>query len=57
MSETDEFDKTLNRLSPDALYPLSTWVYHQKLQVMEAIVQLGFELDIYLPDELAGMYW
>lgn len=24
---------------------------------MEAIVQLGFELDIYLPDELAGMYW
>jgi hypothetical protein len=24
---------------------------------MEWIVQLGFELDIYAPDELAGMYW
>lgn len=24
---------------------------------MEAIVQLGFELEIYLPDELAGVYW
>ncbi|KAE9989850.1 hypothetical protein EG327_002191 [Venturia inaequalis] len=57
VSETDEFDQTLNRLSPEALFPLSTWVYHQKMQVMEAIVQLGFELDIYLPDELAGMYW
>ena len=24
---------------------------------MEWIVQLGFELDIYQADELAGMYW
>jgi hypothetical protein len=24
---------------------------------MEWTVQIGFELDIYLPDELAGMYW
>jgi hypothetical protein len=24
---------------------------------MTWIVQLGFELDVYLPDELAGMYW
>ncbi|KAL9081404.1 MAG: hypothetical protein Q9157_000123 [Trypethelium eluteriae] len=37
-------------------YPLSSWTYHQKLRQMEWIVQLGFEQDIYLPDELAGMY-
>lgn len=36
---------------------LFKWAYHQKLRVMEWIVQLGFELDIYLSDELAGMYW
>ncbi|QDS76903.1 hypothetical protein FKW77_004092 [Venturia effusa] len=57
VSEADQLDRTLNRLVPDALHPLSTWTYHQKLQVMEAVIQLGFELDIYLPDELAGMYW
>jgi len=37
--------------------PLSSWVYLYKLRLMEWIVQLGFELDIYQPDELAGMYW
>ena len=38
-------------------FPLSSWAYHTKLRQMEWIVQLGFELDIYQPDELAGMYW
>lgn len=38
-------------------YPLSSWTYYQKLRQMEWIVQLGFEQDIYLPDELSGMYW
>ena len=37
-------------------YPLSSWTYYQKLRQMEWIAQLGFEQDIYLPDELAGMY-
>lgn len=37
--------------------PLSSWAYLYKLRLMEWIVQLGFELDIYAPDELAGMYW
>ncbi|KAL2135794.1 hypothetical protein VTI74DRAFT_6860 [Chaetomium olivicolor] len=37
--------------------PLSSWAYHYKLRLMEWIVQLGFELTIYAPDELAGMYW
>lgn len=37
--------------------PLSSWSYFYKLRQMELIVQLGFELEIYQPDELGGMYW
>ncbi|KAK9441947.1 Mak10 subunit, NatC N(alpha)-terminal acetyltransferase [Metarhizium brunneum] len=46
-------------LSPVETYslPLSSWTYLYKLQQMEAIVQLGFELEVYQADELAGMYW
>ncbi|TGJ85470.1 hypothetical protein E0Z10_g3285 [Xylaria hypoxylon] len=39
-----------------AYLPLSTWTYLLKLRQMEWIVQLGFELRVYQPDELAGMY-
>ena len=38
-------------------YPLSSWAYHQKLRQMRLIIQLGFELSIYSPEELPGMYW
>lgn len=38
-------------------FPLSSWAFYHKLQQMEWIVQLGFELDIYRVDELGGMYW
>lgn len=37
--------------------PLSSWTYLYKLRLMEWIVQLGFELQVYQPDEYAGMYW
>ncbi|KAK1832761.1 N-alpha-acetyltransferase 35, NatC auxiliary subunit [Podospora conica] len=37
--------------------PLSSWAYLYKLRLMEWIVQLGFELEVYQADELAGMYW
>lgn len=37
--------------------PLSSWAYLYKLRQMEWIVQLGFELAVYQPDELAAMYW
>ncbi|KAJ3525301.1 hypothetical protein NM208_g11699 [Fusarium decemcellulare] len=37
--------------------PLSSWTYLYKMRQMEWIVQLGFELEVYQPDELAGMYW
>nr|POF11455.1 n-alpha-acetyltransferase 35, natc auxiliary subunit [Quercus suber] len=38
------------------LRPLSIWAKHHKLQLMSKTVQLGFETDIYLPDELCEMY-
>ncbi|KAI2611575.1 Mak10-domain-containing protein [Hypoxylon fragiforme] len=37
--------------------PLSSWAYIYKLRQMEWVVQLGFELEVYQTDELAGMYW
>jgi N-alpha-acetyltransferase 35, NatC auxiliary subunit len=42
---------------PTFAYPLSSWVYHHKLVHLRHIIQLGFELSIYAPDENAGMYW
>ncbi|SPO03441.1 related to MAK10 Glucose-repressible protein [Cephalotrichum gorgonifer] len=40
----------------DAL-PLSSWACLHKLRLMSWLIQLGFELDVYQKDELAGMYW
>jgi hypothetical protein len=37
-------------------FSLSTWAYHKKLWMIEKILLLGFEQDVYLPDEFAGMY-
>jgi N-alpha-acetyltransferase 35, NatC auxiliary subunit len=46
-------------ISPEPIYsfPLSSWAYFYKLRQMEWIVQVGFELEVYQVDELAGMYW
>lgn len=38
-------------------FPLSSWVYFHKLRIMEWIVLLGFELEVFPPGELGGMYW
>lgn len=38
------------------LSPLSAWVRHYKLQILEWTIQLGFETDLYLPDEMCDMY-
>ncbi|KAE8383437.1 Mak10 subunit, NatC N-terminal acetyltransferase-domain-containing protein [Aspergillus bertholletiae] len=63
--DLDEQLRTLNNESPLMLqngdatysYPLSSWAYHQKLNQFRLIIQLGFELSIYSPEELPGMYW
>jgi hypothetical protein len=38
-------------------YPLSSWAYHQKLIQLRLILQMGFELSMYAPEELPGIYW
>lgn len=42
----------------DEVMPMScwTWVYCKKLWMIEKIILLGFEQDIYLPDEFSNMY-
>ncbi|KAJ2907142.1 hypothetical protein MKZ38_007657 [Zalerion maritima] len=46
-----------NGVPPSFALPLSSWAHYYKLRVMEWIVQLGFELEVYQPDEMAGMYY
>ncbi|KAL4812335.1 Mak10 subunit, NatC N-terminal acetyltransferase-domain-containing protein [Aspergillus spinulosporus] len=63
--DLDEQLRTLSEEPPLSLpngdttysYPLSSWAYHQKLIQFRLILQLGFELSIYGPEELPGMYW
>lgn len=38
-------------------FPLSSWVYHYKLRIMEWIMLLGFELEVFQLHEFDGMYW
>ncbi|KAF2397061.1 Mak10-domain-containing protein [Trichodelitschia bisporula] len=57
-NEAPRLDAALAELTPlTPPSPLTSWTYLLKLKTMQWIVQLGFELDIYLPDEMAGMYW
>lgn len=42
---------------PTYSFPLSSWAYHQKLTQLRLILQMGFELSIFAPEELPGMYW
>ncbi|KAL4917166.1 Mak10 subunit, NatC N-terminal acetyltransferase-domain-containing protein [Aspergillus aurantiobrunneus] len=66
--EAEDLDEQLRTLSEEPplelpngdttySYPLSSWTYHQKLIQFRLILQLGFELSIYAPEELAGIYW
>ncbi|KAK5172750.1 N-alpha-acetyltransferase, non-catalitic subunit [Saxophila tyrrhenica] len=40
-----------------SLSPLSSWAKFYRLRILAWTIQLGFETEIYLPYELAGMYW
>ncbi|KAL5343818.1 Mak10 subunit, NatC N-terminal acetyltransferase-domain-containing protein [Aspergillus crustosus] len=66
--EAEDLDEQLRTLSEEPpmefpngdttyAYPLSSWTYHQKLIQFRLILQLGFELSIYAPEENAGLYW
>lgn len=54
--EVPVLDQTISS-EPIYSFPLSSWAYFYKLRQMEWIVQIGFELEVYQVDELAGMYW
>ena len=67
-TDAEELDDRLHALAKESpilyglehrsfSYPLSSWVHHRKLVHVHQILQLGFELNIYAPDELPGMYW
>jgi len=65
-TEAERADETLYSMSrqqknlqsrDQRLDPLTSWVKFHKLQIMSWTVQLGFETDIYLADELDTMYW
>jgi N-alpha-acetyltransferase 35, NatC auxiliary subunit len=46
----------MNASSDMLSFPLARWVMYRKLRIMEWIIQIGFEQELYRPDELAGMY-
>ncbi|OAX84148.1 hypothetical protein ACJ72_01475 [Emergomyces africanus] len=67
-AEAEDFDVHLRTLTleppiilhgdePTYAYPLSSWTYHEKLRQLRLILQLGFELSIYSPEEMPKMYW
>ena len=41
---------------PRNAFPLCSWVYHVKLAVIEEVMLLGFELDLYQLYEYALIY-
>ncbi|ORX56320.1 Mak10-domain-containing protein [Hesseltinella vesiculosa] len=44
-------------LNETPLYHLSQWVYMMKLTIMERILLLGFELELYGQHEFTTIYW
>lgn len=69
-TEASKIDDELNQIAPIAipivkgsekfttpLHPLKNWARYHRLTIMAWTVQLGFETDIYLTDELCSMYW
>ncbi|OKL55867.1 hypothetical protein UA08_08865 [Talaromyces atroroseus] len=56
-SLTGEIPLSLENGQSTYAYPLGSWVYHEKLNQMQLVFQMGFELSIYAPEELGGIYW
>ncbi|RMY26747.1 hypothetical protein D0866_10645 [Hortaea werneckii] len=61
-------DEEINRIAPqktltsvegttDRLSPLTNWTQYYKTFTMARSIQLGFETEIYLPEELCTMHW
>lgn len=43
-------------VEPLQYFPLAAWSYHHKLNMAELTILLGFETEVFLPDENAPMY-
>lgn len=61
-------DEEISRIAPqktltsakgttDRLNPLTNWTQYYKTCTMARSIQLGFETEIYLPEELCTMHW
>lgn len=55
ITATQRLDTALGKGS--LLNPLRTWARFYKLKIMSETVLMGFETEIYLPDEIGPMYW
>lgn len=53
-AQRHDFDFSLSTMKSK---PFVSWVKYYKLLIMAQTIQLGIETDIYLPHELASMYW
>ena len=42
---------------PTYSFSMSSWIYHHKLTLHRFTIQMGFQLMIYAPHELAGMHY
>jgi N-alpha-acetyltransferase 35, NatC auxiliary subunit len=41
---------------PQHAFPLCSWVYHMKFTIVETILFMGFELELYQPYEYIIIY-
>jgi len=41
---------------PQHAFPLCSWVYHMKLSLIETVLTMGFELELYQPYEYVLIY-
>jgi hypothetical protein len=51
------FHQLLPRTNTDLPYYFSTWAYNLKLTMMEEIMWLGFDLELYGQNEYIMTYW
>jgi hypothetical protein len=53
-----ELDKAFRDIGRDTVSNgAQLWCHLNKLEVMQKVVELGFQLDLYLPAEYIFMYW
>jgi len=54
--EQESVDPDPEYLGPKHALPLCSWVCHIKLEIIESVLLMGFELDLYQPYEHLTIY-